>query len=126
MTFDLDFDEARNLMTVAAIGHVNKNARIESLRAARMDPRFRDDYRILCKFLDNKYVPDSAECRQLGLTVSAFYRGQKVALVVSKAELAKLKEGIAIFNTGRVDINVSSNLSSAKGWLLSRGEAIAA
>ena len=58
--------------------------------------------------------------------MSAFFRWQKIALVVSKAELAKLKEGIAIFNTGRVEINAFNNLTSAKGWLLSQREAIAA
>ena len=126
MTFNLDFDEACNLITVVAIGSANKDSRLESLRAVRMDPRFRDDYRILCKFSDNKYVPDSAECLHLGLTVSAFFRGQKIALVVSKAELAKLKKGIAIFNTGRVEINAFNNLTSAKGWLMSQREAIAA
>jgi hypothetical protein len=126
MTFNVDFDEARNLIRVVATGHANKAARLESLRAVRMDPHFRDDYRILCNFRDNKYVPDSAECRHLGLTVSAFFRGQKIALVVSKAELAKLKENIAIFNTGRVEINAFNSLTSAKNWLLAQQEAIAA
>ena len=126
MTFSFDFDEACILITVAVTGHATKDTRLESLRAVRMDPRFREDYRILCNFLDNKYAPDSAECRHLGLTVSAFFRGQKVALVVSKAEAAKLKEGIAVFNTGRVEMNVFNSLTSAKSWLLAQEEAIAA
>ena len=126
MAFKLDFDEARNLITVVAVGHAKKDARLEPLRAVRMDPRFRDDYYILCKFLDPKYVPDRTQCLQLGLTVSAFFRGQKIALVVGKPELAKLKESVAVFNTGRVDINVFNDLVSAKGWLLSPVESIAA
>ena len=96
MTFDLNFDVACVLITIVAIGDANKDSRLESLRAVRMDPRFRDDYRILCKFLDKKHIPDSAECRHLGLTVAAFFRGQKIALVVSKSELPKLKDGIAV------------------------------
>jgi hypothetical protein len=90
-----------------------------------MDPRFREDYDIQCKFLDKKHVPDSAECRHLGLTVAAFFRGQKVALVVSKAELPKLKNGIAVFNTGRVELNVFNRTTSAKSWLLSQRQAFA-
>ena len=124
MSFNLDFDETSNLITVAADGHADKDTRLESLRALRMDPRFREDYRILCKFLDKKHIPDSAECRHLGLTVSAFFRGQKVALVVSKAELPKLKDGIRVFNTGRVELNVFNKTTSAKSWLLSQQEAI--
>jgi len=77
------------------------------------------------EFLDSKRVPDSAECRHLGLTVSAFFRGQKVALVVSKAELPKLKDGIAVFNAGRVELNVFKKTTSAKSWLLSQQGAIA-
>ena len=123
MTFNVDFDDASNLITVAATGHANKDTRVESLRAVRMDPRFRDDYRILCKFHDAKHVPDPAECRHLGLTVAAFFREQKIALVVSKAELSKLKDGIAVFNTGRVELNVFNKLTSAKSWLLSRRDA---
>ena len=126
MTYNLDFDETSILITVEAIGPANKNTRLDSLRAVRMDPRFRDDYRILCNFTDRKYVPDSAECLHLGLTLSAFFRGQKIALVVSKKESVKLKEGVAAFNTGRVEINVFDNLTSAKSWLLSQHEAIAA
>jgi hypothetical protein len=126
MTFDLDFDEARNLITVVATGHANHNTRLESLRAVRMDPRFRNDYHILCCFLDDSDIPDSAECRQLGLTVSAFFRGQKVALVVSRAEMTKLQKSIAIFSTERVEINVFNDLASARGWLSSQQEAIAA
>src|SRR5258706_7725267 len=113
MAFNVDFDDASNLITVVATGRAGKTARLESLRAVRMDPRFRDDYRILCKFLDGKRVPDNDECRHLGLTVAAFFRGQKIALVVSKAELPKLKDGIAIFNTGRVELNVFNKLTSA-------------
>jgi hypothetical protein len=91
-----------------------------------MDPRFRDDYQILYKFLDKKYVPDSTECFQLALTLSAFFRGQKIALVVGAAGLGALKACIATFNTGRVDINVFSSVASAKSWLVSQREAIAA
>ena len=103
----------------------DKDTRLASLRALRMDPRFREDYRILCKFLDKKHVPESAECRHLGLTAAAFFRGQKVALVVSRAELPKLKDGIRVFNTGRVELNVFNKTTSAKSWLLSQQEAIA-
>ena len=125
MSFNLDFDEASNLITVAAHGHADKDTRLASLRALRMDPRFREDYRILCEVLDKKHVPDSAECRHLGLTGAAFFRGKTVALVVSRAELPKLKDGIAVFNTGRVELNVFNKTTSAKSWLLSQQEAIA-
>ena len=123
-SFNLDFDEASNLVTVAAHRRADMDTRLESLRALRRDPRFREDYDILCKFLDKKHVPDSAACRHLGLTISAFFRGQKVALVVSKAELQKLKDGIRVFNTGRVELNVFNKTTSARSWLLSQREAL--
>jgi hypothetical protein len=125
-SFELNFDDARNLISVIAIHSDNKAARIESLRAVRMDPRFRDDYHILYKFLDKKRVPDRTESFQLVLTLSAFFRGQKIALVVGRAGLATLSECIATFNTGRVDINVFSSVVLAKSWLESQQEAIAA
>src|SRR5258708_40359838 len=65
MTFKLDFDEACNLITVVAIGSANKDSRLESRRAVRMDPRFRGDYRILWKFSCNRYVPYSVGCLYL-------------------------------------------------------------
>ena len=126
-TYHIEFDEARNLITVIATGHALKGMRVEALRTVRMDPRFRNDYDVLCRFVDNKHTPDKTGCLQLGLTLSAFFRGQKIALVVGKAELAPLRESIAIFNeTGRVEINAFNILSEAKTWLLSRHEAIAA
>jgi hypothetical protein len=125
-SFELKFDEARNLISVTAIQCDNKKARLESLRAVRMDPRFRDYYHILYKFLDKKHVLDRTESFQLALTLSAFFRGQKIALVVGKAGLATLSECIATFNTGRVDVSVFSSVASAKSWLAFQQEAIAA
>ncbi len=125
MTFYLDFDDERNLITVAAIGSANAGARLESLRTLRMDSRFRNEFGILCKFVDNEYVPDGAECLHLGLTLAAFFRGQKIALVVGHAESARLKESIALFNsTARVEISIFNSVSPARGWLSSHLESI--
>src|SRR5258708_19852191 len=70
MTFKLDFDEACNLITVVAIGSANKDSRLESLRAVRMDPRFPDDYPIFCKFSYTVHLPPSPHCLSLAPTPS--------------------------------------------------------
>jgi hypothetical protein len=126
MTFTLDFDEARSLITINARGSADRNSRLESLRAVRMDSRFRNDYHILCNFPDENYVPEIAECVQLGLTIAAFFRGQKIALVVGATELDVLRGGIEKFNTGRLEINAYGDEASARDWLYSQIEAIAA
>lgn len=119
MTFRLDFDDEHNLITVNAIGAANRATRLEALRALSLHPRFRNDYDILCRFLDNRYVPDRAECAHLGLTLAAFFRGQNIALVVGQAESPVLEESVVPFNsTGRLKISVFSNVRAAKNWLL--------
>ena len=126
MTFHVDFDEASVLVTVSAIGHTDKDSWLESLSAVRMHPRFQNGLPMLCSFLDQKYLFNSSEWFDLGLTLSAFFRGQQIALVVHEKELTKVKEGIAIFSTGRVAMNVFADFSSARSWLRSQREAIAA
>jgi hypothetical protein len=129
MAFHLDFDDTHNLITVSTIGSANREVRLAALCALSLDRRFRNDYDILCRFLDNKYAPERTECVHLGLTLAAFFRGQKIALVVGHAESARLKESVELFNsTGRVKINVFNSVRSAKSWLflLSQLEEIAA
>lgn len=127
MTFSLEFDEARNLISVSATRSGDRAVRLEALAAARMDPRFRHDYDILCRFSDNHGAPGQSECLHLGLTLSAFFRGQKIALVVSKDELRNLQESVAIFNsTERVEISVMRTVTAATNWLTSQRNAIAA
>ncbi len=126
MTIHVGFDDARNLITVASTGAANQNERLEALRNLRLDSSFRSDYQILCRFFDDRYAPGRAECIHLGLTLSAFFRGQQIALVVGNHELAPLREGVAMFNTERVEINVFNDVIAATRWLLSQREAMAA
>ena len=129
MAFHLDFDDAHNLITVSTNGGASPDSRLESLRALSLHPRFRNDYDILCRFPDDRDVPDAVECARLGLTLAAFFRGQKVALAVGEAESAMFEDGVALFNsTGRLKIGVFNNEHAAQDWLfsLSQQDSIAA
>ncbi len=124
MRSKLNFDEARKLITVVAVGSASMESSLGSLRALRTDSRFRGDYRVLCNFLDSKYVPKSAERFALGIVVSAFFPGQKIALVVGNPEVEKLKELIAINTGGKVDANVFNDIKAAERWLMAPTAAV--
>lgn len=125
MKYKLDFDETRKLITVVAIGSADMQSSLESLRTLRMDPRFRDDYRILCNFLDTGYVSNSTERFALGRVVSMFFGRLKIALVVGNPELDKLRELVAAITASRVDINVFNEIKAAERWLMSPTAAVA-
>lgn len=125
MTYKFSFDDARKLITVVAVGSANMESSLDSLRTLRHDPSYRGDYRILCNFLDTRYVPNSAERCALGFVVSMFFRGQKIALVVGNPELEKLKELLAVITSWNVDINVFNDVKAAEHWLMSPTPAVA-
>lgn len=129
MTFHLDFDDVHNLITVGTTGTAKRGDRPEALRVLSLHPRFRDDYDILCRFLDHTYAPDRAECVHLGLTLAAFFRRQNIALVVGHAEAAILEDSVAPFNnTGRLQIGVFDSEPAAINWLnlMSQQDSLAA
>ena len=117
MTYIIRFEPERKLVRVTAEGTEDMTAALDAMRELHANPRFKEDFRVLCDLREQRFIPTATEAYGLGTLLEGFFSGQRFAFVIADAKHAMVQQQVLATAHAGADAKVFSDIEPAISWL---------